>query len=90
MATVPARKPLTLGTLGVLGYVVNIKGWLKGYLMAVNKKRLEIGYKVKIRPYLTREGILEDINTLILLARDNNFSVLEKELVELEEELKIE
>lgn len=47
-------------------------------------------YKIKIRPYLTREEILEDINTLILLARDNNFLVLEKELVELEEELKIE
>ena len=53
-------------------------------------KEKEMSYKVKIRPYLTREEILEDINTLILLARDNNFSVLEKELVELEEELKIE
>ena len=49
-----------------------------------------MAYKIKIRPYLTKEEILEDINTLILLARDNNFSVLEKELIELEEELKIE
>ena len=49
-----------------------------------------MAYKVKIRPYLTREEILGDINTLILLARDNNFPVLEKELVELEEELRIE
>lgn len=42
---------------------------------------------IKIRPYLTKEEILEDINTLILLARDNSLSVLEGELLELEEAL---
>lgn len=43
---------------------------------------------IKIKPYLTKEEILEDINTLILLARDNNLSVLESELLELEAVLK--
>lgn len=39
---------------------------------------------IKIRPYLSREEILEMINSLILLARDNNLTVLESELLELE------
>ena len=44
--------------------------------------------QVKIRPYLTKEEVLEAINTLILLARDNKFAVLESELLNLEEALK--
>ena len=43
---------------------------------------------IKIRPYLTKEEVLEDINTLVLLARDNSLSVLESELLELEGALK--
>lgn len=43
---------------------------------------------IKIRPYLTKEEILGDINTLILLARDNKLLILESELLELEAVLK--
>ena len=44
---------------------------------------------IKIRPYQTREEILEYIDSLILLARDNDLSVLENELLELEAVLKV-
>lgn len=43
---------------------------------------------MKIRPYLSREEILEMVNSLILLARDNDLPQLEAELLKLEAELK--